>query len=243
MFDMRVIPKPGHVRVSGIVQAQSGIPLHNYSEWPVTRCPDRRDCFGHTVQQRCQGLLHTRPVAGQRGRSVPALGLAWPALPAPACPTRHACASGTSRRAPPRKDPRAIGPVSDRNPFRGNLRFAMADLPGANPGCDIATLATPVPTTEVRDVSNTLSLPANPDEQLVILSRMGRTYPFPGGTVAPSTIRRWALRGVRGVRLRTYPRGGRRYTSARDVREFLDALGNDMVEPRHEPEPAPAGAA
>jgi hypothetical protein len=45
-------------------------------------------------------------------------------------------------------------------------------------------------------------------------------------TTHPSmnTMRRWALRGVRGVRLRSWLVGGRRHTSDQAVEEFLDRL-------------------
>jgi hypothetical protein len=39
-----------------------------------------------------------------------------------------------------------------------------------------------------------------------------------------NTIRRWAKRGVRGVRLRSWLVGGRRFTSPEAITEFIRAL-------------------
>jgi hypothetical protein len=39
-----------------------------------------------------------------------------------------------------------------------------------------------------------------------------------------NTVRRWAGRGVRGVRLRTWLVGGRRYTSAQAIAQFIRDL-------------------
>lgn len=39
-----------------------------------------------------------------------------------------------------------------------------------------------------------------------------------------NTIRRWAGRGVRGVRLRTWLVGGRRYTSIQAIAQFIQEL-------------------
>jgi hypothetical protein len=44
------------------------------------------------------------------------------------------------------------------------------------------------------------------------------------GHPSVNTIRRWAGRGVRGVRLRTWLIGGRRYTSVEAVAQFVAAL-------------------
>lgn len=44
------------------------------------------------------------------------------------------------------------------------------------------------------------------------------------GSVHLSTIWRWAIRGVRGQKLRTRLIGGRRFTTASDIREFLERL-------------------
>ncbi len=41
------------------------------------------------------------------------------------------------------------------------------------------------------------------------------------------TLRRWVRRGVRGVRLRTWLVGGRRYTSDRAIAEFLARLNGE----------------
>lgn len=51
--------------------------------------------------------------------------------------------------------------------------------------------------------------------------------------VAPETAWRWALRGVRGVRLESTIIGGRRYTSREACERFLAQLNG-------EPEPPPA---
>jgi hypothetical protein len=45
-----------------------------------------------------------------------------------------------------------------------------------------------------------------------------------GGRPAVNTVRRWAGRGVRGVRLRSWLVGGRRYTSLQALAEFASAL-------------------
>jgi hypothetical protein len=44
------------------------------------------------------------------------------------------------------------------------------------------------------------------------------------------TLRRWALHGVRGVRLRSWLVGGRRHTSDEAIGEFLDRLNGVEVQ-------------
>ena len=39
--------------------------------------------------------------------------------------------------------------------------------------------------------------------------------------VSPATVARWATRGVRGVRLRTFVLGGRRFTTPALIEEFM----------------------
>jgi hypothetical protein len=49
-------------------------------------------------------------------------------------------------------------------------------------------------------------------------------------TTHPSmtTLRRWALHGVRGVRLHTWLVGGRRHTSDEAIEEFLARLNDEL---------------
>jgi Protein of unknown function (DUF1580) len=51
-------------------------------------------------------------------------------------------------------------------------------------------------------------------------------------TTHPSknTLRRWALHGVRGVRLRSWLVGGRRHTSDQAIEEFLGRLNGEEAE-------------
>ncbi len=46
---------------------------------------------------------------------------------------------------------------------------------------------------------------------------------LPGGAIHVSTIHRWRLKGVRGVRLETILRGGTRYTSVEAIERFFAA--------------------
>src|SRR5262245_29296010 len=59
-------------------------------------------------------------------------------------------------------------------------------------------------------------------EHLLTLNHAART--LPGGGVHVSTIHRWRLRGVRGVRLETLMRGGVRYTSTEALERFFGAI-------------------
>lgn len=62
-------------------------------------------------------------------------------------------------------------------------------------------------------------------EQLVLLSRA----PFPDRPHS-STRHRWALKGVRGVRLETVVIGGRRYTSSEAIQRFINRLSTPVIE-------------
>jgi Protein of unknown function (DUF1580) len=57
-------------------------------------------------------------------------------------------------------------------------------------------------------------------QSLVLLSKAGECLP---GKPHPSTISRWASRGIRGVRLETCLVGGRRYTSREALQRFIAA--------------------
>lgn|GEM_PF-658676 len=46
---------------------------------------------------------------------------------------------------------------------------------------------------------------------------------LPGGSVHVSTIHRWRMKGVRGVRLETFLRGGIRYTTDEAIARFFAA--------------------
>lgn len=59
-----------------------------------------------------------------------------------------------------------------------------------------------------------------PDDDHLTLPEAAATLP---GRPHLSTLHRWRLRGVRGVRLRTCLVGGRRYTTRRWLREFSEA--------------------
>jgi hypothetical protein len=58
-------------------------------------------------------------------------------------------------------------------------------------------------------------------EQLQTLAEARVATP---GKPDPSTLWRWAHRGVRGVRLETILIGGRRYTSAEAMARFIERL-------------------
>jgi hypothetical protein len=58
-------------------------------------------------------------------------------------------------------------------------------------------------------------------EHLLPLSEAART--LPGGEVHVSTLHRWRLRGVCGIRLETILRGGVRYTSSQAIERFFAA--------------------
>jgi hypothetical protein len=59
------------------------------------------------------------------------------------------------------------------------------------------------------------------NEPLVLLSRAAQFMPPGMPPPDAATVYRWAHRGARGVRLAAVRRGGRWFTSARAVREFL----------------------
>ncbi len=44
-----------------------------------------------------------------------------------------------------------------------------------------------------------------------------------------STIFRWQLNGVRGIRLETFLQGGRRYTSVEALERFLQRINGDRI--------------
>ena len=54
------------------------------------------------------------------------------------------------------------------------------------------------------------------------LAEAART--LPGGAVHVSTIHRWRMKGVRGVRLETFLRGGIRYTTDEALERFFAAI-------------------
>jgi hypothetical protein len=62
-------------------------------------------------------------------------------------------------------------------------------------------------------------------EHLLTLSAAAREVPNrdSGRGVNVSTVWRWSLRGIRGVRLQTEMRGGIRYTSREALRRFFAA--------------------
>lgn len=62
-------------------------------------------------------------------------------------------------------------------------------------------------------------------EDLMPLSTAARRIPGrkPGAGLNPSTLWRWAIRGVKGVKLETLIVGGTRYTSAQALQRFVNA--------------------
>lgn len=78
------------------------------------------------------------------------------------------------------------------------------------------------------------------DDERITLTQAARETP---GRPHLSTIHRWRLRGVRGVRLRTELVGGRRFTTRRWLREFRaacsaagdGAAGDNAATPTSEP--------
>ena len=58
-------------------------------------------------------------------------------------------------------------------------------------------------------------------ETLKTLAEAART--LPGGPVHVSTIHRWRIKGIRGVRLSTILRGGIRYTTNEAIERFFAA--------------------
>jgi hypothetical protein len=71
-------------------------------------------------------------------------------------------------------------------------------------------------------------------EQLLSLPAAAASLP---GRPNLSTLHRWRLRGVRGVRLETCRIGGRRYTSTEALQRFAQACS--AVRDGQQPEPAP----
>lgn len=72
-------------------------------------------------------------------------------------------------------------------------------------------------------------------ETLLSLSEAAKILP---GTPHLSTLHRWRLRGVRGVKLETCLVGGRRYTSVEAVDRFLaasTAAADSQPNPRRTP--------
>jgi hypothetical protein len=59
------------------------------------------------------------------------------------------------------------------------------------------------------------------NEQLRLLTKASADVP---GTPHVSTLIRWALRGLKGIKLETVVVGGRRYTSVEAIRRFLARL-------------------
>jgi hypothetical protein len=61
-------------------------------------------------------------------------------------------------------------------------------------------------------------------ERLMTLTAAARTIPSrkEGSGVAPSTLWRWHVRGVRGVRLETLLVGGLRFTSNEAIKRFFE---------------------
>jgi len=60
-------------------------------------------------------------------------------------------------------------------------------------------------------------------DTLITLPQAARRSRIIGRSVHLSTIHRWRLRGVRGVKLQTWLIGGRRFTSEEALREFIAA--------------------
>ena len=58
-------------------------------------------------------------------------------------------------------------------------------------------------------------------EHLKLLSRASADVP---GNPHCSTLIRWALRGVKGIKLETVVVGGRRFTSVEAIRRFIERL-------------------
>ena len=71
-------------------------------------------------------------------------------------------------------------------------------------------------------------------EQIRLLARASPDVP---GRPHASTLIRWAMRGVRGVRLETVVIGGRRFTSLEAIQRFVARLSGERpraVSPGHE---------
>ncbi len=63
-------------------------------------------------------------------------------------------------------------------------------------------------------------------ETLLSLAEAAALIP---GNPAPSTVARWAIHGVRGVRLESFVVGGKRRTSREAIDRFLAALNADAL--------------
>lgn len=62
-------------------------------------------------------------------------------------------------------------------------------------------------------------------EELLTLAQAARRIPSRTGKgLHVSTVGRWALKGLRGVKLETIQVGGTKYTSKEAVQRFFDAL-------------------
>ena len=57
--------------------------------------------------------------------------------------------------------------------------------------------------------------------QETLISLPQATKPTPGGRIHISTLHRWSLRGIRGVRLETVLVGGKRFTSREALDRFI----------------------
>lgn len=78
--------------------------------------------------------------------------------------------------------------------------------------------------------SETIETPS-PDDEHLTLAQAAATLP---GRPHLSTLHRWRLRGVRGVRLQTCLVGGRRFTTRRWLSEFCaasTAAGDELIAP------------
>jgi hypothetical protein len=75
------------------------------------------------------------------------------------------------------------------------------------------------------------------DTDLILLTEANRLFPGRGGKhVHKNTVIRWALSGVRGVKLRTTRVGGRRFTCQQWASEFLAALNGEKAPPVARPD-------
>ena len=75
--------------------------------------------------------------------------------------------------------------------------------------------------TDVRQAMRKLSIDLT-TETPKTLAKAAQT--LPGGAVHVSTIHRWRMKGVRGVRLETFLRGGIRYTTDEAIERFFEAV-------------------
>jgi hypothetical protein len=62
------------------------------------------------------------------------------------------------------------------------------------------------------------------DTQREKLRLLAKSSPDVPGNPHPSTLVRWALRGIRGLKLETVVIGGRRYTSIEAIHRFISTL-------------------